>query len=203
MALRDPFALAARDVRIQEPTARQIFDALGRCHEAFGDVSDILRQWYGELEPLPGSRLLLHLQDQKSAGTSGGTFTAGSWQTRILNTEVTDEIGSTLSSNQFTLPAGTFYADIRCPAHRVDRHKAKLRNVTDGSDALIGTGAYCWSSDLTDSYSVVRGRFTLAAAKTLEVQHRCQTTHGTFGFGVESNFGVTEIYTDALIWRVA
>ena len=68
----------------------------------------------------------LHLQDQKTSGTEGGNFTSGAWNTRTLNTEVTDTIGSTLSSNQFTLPAGTYYIEASAPAYSVGRHLSRL-----------------------------------------------------------------------------
>lgn len=47
------------------------------------------------------------IQDQKSSGTDGGTFTSGAWRTRTLNTTVLNTIGAgfSLSSNQFTLAA--------------------------------------------------------------------------------------------------
>lgn len=41
-------------------------------------VSDVLAKDY------------IHIEDQKSSGTQGGTFTSGSWQTRDLNTKVID-----------------------------------------------------------------------------------------------------------------
>lgn len=42
------------------------------------------------------------LEDQKASGTSGGTATSGSWETRKLNTEVCDPLGLvTLASNEF------------------------------------------------------------------------------------------------------
>ena len=51
---------------------------------------------------------LLHVRDEKSNGTAGGGFTSGSFQTRTLNTVMTNEIsGASLASNQITLPSGT------------------------------------------------------------------------------------------------
>jgi hypothetical protein len=145
----------------------------------------------------------LHLQDQKAANTAGGTFTSGAWQTRTLNTEVTDTIGSTLSSNQFTLPAGTYDIDAIVPAFTVGLHKAKLYNITDAADTLQGTSASAQASSSVFSYSVVRGRFTIAGTKTFEIRHQCQTTRATDGFGIQSNFSVTEIYTDVVIKKIA
>ena len=61
----------------------------------------------------------IKLSDVKSAGTAGGTFTSGSWQTRTLNTEDSDTGGNcSLSSNQFTLDAGTYEINARASASR-------------------------------------------------------------------------------------
>lgn len=146
---------------------------------------------------------ILHLQDQKATGTDGGTFTSGAWQTRVLNTEVTDTIGSTLSSNQFTLPAGTYDISAFCPALQVGNHKAKLYNVTDAADVLIGGTATSRTTEINQTNSMIRGRFTIADTKTFEVRHQCATTKATNGFGNGSGFSVIEIFTDVLITRVS
>ena len=50
------------------------------------------------------------IAEQQSAGTEAGTFTSGAWRTRSLNTEITDPDGIvSLSSNGFTLQAGTYF----------------------------------------------------------------------------------------------
>lgn len=145
----------------------------------------------------------IEIRDEKAAGTDGGGFTSGSFQTRTLNTEASDAGGhATLSSNQITLAAGTYECEIDVPAGVVDNHQAKLRNVTDGSDVLIGTSEYAGSGNTNYTKSRITGRFTIAASKALEVQHRCQTTKTVDGFGNACNFGVVEVYTVARFWRV-
>lgn len=132
-----------------------------------------------------------------------GTFTSGAWQTRALTVEHADSgnIGS-LAANQITLPAGTYEVEISCPALRVDSHQAKLYNVTDAVDTMIGTTAYTGNGNTNMTISRITGRFTIAASKVFEVQHRCQTTLATTGFGDAAGFGVTEIYTVARFWKV-
>lgn len=147
---------------------------------------------------------LLHLQDQKVAGTDGGGATSGSFATRVLNTEVTDEIGSTLASNQFTLPAGTYWCEAEAPGVEVDKFVAKLRNVTDSTDTLVGSPGYSANvGTLATSFSHIRGRFTLAGTKTLAVQMRVNNTRSGYGLGIAANMGLTEIFTDLRIWKVA
>ncbi len=59
---------------------------------------------------------LFHVRDEKASGSHGGTSVAGSFQTRVLNTSLTNEIsGASLSSNQITLPSGTYYINARMP----------------------------------------------------------------------------------------
>ena len=149
---------------------------------------------------------LLHVRDEKSSGTEGGTFTSGSFQTRTLNTSVTNEIsGASLSSNQITLPSGTYYIHASAGAYVVDAHKLKLRNITDSTDTLIGSSEYSevGATDRGFCRSYVIGRFTIGASKTFEIQHRAGATRNTNGLGVASGFSVVEVYADVQIWKVA
>ena len=143
------------------------------------------------------------IRDERAAGVGSGDFTAGAWRTRPLNTEVvdTDNLAS-LASNQITLAAGTYRCLIRATAFYVNLHQARLQNVTDGTTALLGTSE---SAAATGAYgintaSVIAGRFTIAATKTFEVQHRCNTTRSANGFGTAAGFG-NEIYTIAEFWK--
>lgn len=142
----------------------------------------------------------LHLQDQKTSGTAGGTFTSGAWQTRTLNTEVIDTIGSTLSSNQFTLPAGTYYLEAVCPTLNTNSSQARLQNVSDSVTTLLGQNSVTGTT--AGGVAIVNGQFTIATTKTFEIQHRCSTTRATDGFGYASGWGV-EVYAEVRVWKVA
>jgi hypothetical protein len=143
------------------------------------------------------------LQDQKAQNTEGGTFTSGAWQTRTLNTEVTDTGGNcSLSSNQFTLSAGTYEILAIAPAALVNRHQIRLQNVTAGTTLLTGKPSISGATDNTQTDSILVGRFTVAASQALEIQHQCQTTYGVSGFGLAANF-TTEVYTVVVLRRVA
>jgi len=157
----------------------------------------------GKLNDLanPFGKELLHVRDEKSSSTDGGTFTSGSFQTRTLNTSVTNEIsGASLASNQITLPSGTYFIFASAPSYSIERQKLKLRNTTDSSDTLIGSNPYSGAG--AGSTALLIGRFTIAAQKTFEIQHRCAATIGGNGFGAFSGFA-TEVYTDVQIWKVA
>lgn len=152
-----------------------------------------------------GSALdLLHVRDEKASGTDGGAFNNGAWQTRTLNTTSTNTIsGASLASNQITLPAGTFEIDASAPGFLVREHKVRLQNITDGTTVLVGTSEFTLNTDTVQTRSTVKGRFTLAGSKVLELQHRCNTTRAGNGFGAASSFGVVEVYAEVLIRQVS
>ena len=151
------------------------------------------------------SNQLLHVRDEKAANTPGGTFSSGAWRTRTLNTVKTNEItGASLGSNQIPLPAGIFWIEAQAPALQCNRHKIKLYQTSGTpADIVIGTSEF---SNVGGAYAQTQarlsGRFTLASSQTIELQHRCQTTHTSNGLGVESNFGVIEVYAEVKIWKV-
>lgn len=144
-----------------------------------------------------------YLKDVKAAGTAGGTFTTGAFQTRALNTQEGDTTFCSLSSNQFILQPGKYYIAASAPA-RVTRHQLKLRNITDSTDDIIGTSQNEDQSTSQDQVgrSVVEGVITLTSAKTFEIQHRSSTTQSTNGFGIAANFGINEVYTIVKIVKV-
>jgi len=146
---------------------------------------------------------LLHVQDQKASGSYGGTSAARTWNIRDLNTVLTNEIpGASLDSNQITLPAGTYFITASAPCDKVDYHKLKLYNVTDSSDILIGTANYTTSSYDIVTRSVVTGRFTLAAQKTLELRHYTHNAIVNNGLGIAAGAEVVEVYSDVMIWMI-
>jgi hypothetical protein len=100
--------------------------------------------------------------------------------------------------NSFTLPAGTYMVEASCPGNDCGLHKAKLYNVTDSEDTLIGTSETMPTAACT-TRSFITGTFTIASEKVFELQHRCGTTRNTDGFGLKSNFSVSEIYSQIKI----
>jgi hypothetical protein len=144
------------------------------------------------------------VSDVKAAGSDGGTFTSGAFQTRVLNTLVGGGGFASIASNQITLQAGTYLVKGSASAYFVDQHKAKLRNITDSTDTIIGTAEYATNgvADSSSNRSFLMGTFTIASAKVFEVQHRCTSTQATNGFGVNSNYGVSEVYTQLEILKI-
>ena len=143
--------------------------------------------------------------DQKTSGTHGGTFTSGSWRTRDLNTELADADGIvSISSNQFTLQAGTYLVVASAPAFRVDRHMIRMMNETDSTAVEYGTSEHCDSSDISTTRSFLKARFTISGAKEFEISHRCSATKSSDGLGVNTGGGFTvanEKYTIVEIYK--
>uniref|UniRef100_A0A6M3KHM8 Putative tail protein n=1 Tax=viral metagenome TaxID=1070528 RepID=A0A6M3KHM8_9ZZZZ len=149
---------------------------------------------------------LLHIEDQKAAGTLGGTFTSGAWRTRDLTTVCTNTIaGASLSSNQITLPAGTYDIVVHAPGYRVLRNMAILYNVTDSAETLWGSSEYAIDTYFGLTKSIIMGRLTIAGEKVFEIRHKCQIEAINVGFGVECNSVLTvdhETYTQVWIKKV-
>jgi|TARA_X000001036_G_scaffold420902_1_gene442211 hypothetical protein len=148
---------------------------------------------------------LLHVRDEKASGAVGGGSTSAGDNTCVLNTIKTNEItGASLSSNQITLPAGTYYIDATVLGFFVNRFRGFLRNITDSSDIILGQAGYgVATSPSSQGVSKVCGRFTIASQKVFEMKLFCQTARGSNGFGVDTNDGRTNVYTDVQIWRTA
>jgi hypothetical protein len=143
--------------------------------------------------------------DQKAANTQGGTFTAGAWRTRDINTTVgTNGIsGASIASNQITLGAGTYLIQGSAPAYDVNQHMTRLYNITDSTVAINGGSAYTDATDTAVTHSPFSGVVVIAGSKVFEVQHYAGTTAATYGFGIAANNGSVETYTQITILKVA
>ena len=132
---------------------------------------------------------------EETAG-NGGTFTAGSWLTRTLNTEHYNGItGASLAGNQLTLPAGTYLMKWSAPAYKSQQHCARLYNVTDSAVVDYGISEYNAAGDAVQTRSIGKKVVTIASAKAFRVEHYCQDTQATNGWGVEHPAVAYDIYT--------
>lgn len=137
-----------------------------------------------------------------AANTAGYSLTSGAFRTVPVNTEDFDPDGIvTLSSNQFTLAAGTYMihciADINYGTSN-NNTKARLYNVTDSTNVLLGSTTFATPNQGTGVPCVV-GAFTIGASKALEFQIRVSAnTTAT----AASNYGISEVYTQILITKV-
>jgi len=150
----------------------------------------------------PKIRDYIKLSDVKAQNTSGGTFTQGSWRTRTLNTEDFDTGNRcTLAANQITLEAGVYECRIRAVGYGVNGYQARLYNITDAAEILLGTSEDSPATAKVNTQSDIVGRFIIPAGKVLEVQSICETTLNPDGFGSPANMA-SEVYTIAEFWKI-
>jgi hypothetical protein len=178
-------------------------DVSSRTMLAYKDATGNENVIGGITDSVGAGALLAIYQDQKAQNTAGGTFTSGAWQIRTLNTEVYDrDAAFTLSSNQVTLPAGSYEAEWWCPASNVSRHQSRLFDVTNTAVLGLGMVVDTTTSGQDTAGNVSHGvaKFTLADATAIRVENICTVTRSTDGFGPAGNFG-TEIYAQLIIRR--
>ena len=148
------------------------------------------------------------VSDTKDSNTAGGTFTAGAWQTRTINTEDSDVSGICSVDtvlDRITLDTGTYECEIYALAYQVNVHQAILYDVTNSDTILIGMNAIAYhTGTYTGTYSVITGKFIIAAQTVFEIRHYCGVTAATTGFGSPVNApDASEVYTTAVFRRVA
>lgn len=142
--------------------------------------------------------------DQKASGTQGGTWTSGSWQTFDLNTEQSDASGIvSISSNQFTLAAGTYYIEYVKSCLGIGNQRHRCYNVTDAATAFVG-------QNLGDIGGATRGNLhgkgivTIAGSKAFRIEGYSAATRATDGMGeAYSTPGIAENYLQILIVKLA
>jgi len=204
-AIDQKIAAGATPVSDASETAKGIVELATQAEMDAGAAglvpdADKVKTFVDNLWPHP----LLHVQDQKAAGTDGGQYATGSFQTHDVNTVLTNEItGAVLATNQVTLPAGDYFADIMINGWATDEFATRLYDVTNSAVLLLGmTDGPNSNSNITSNHrSPIRGRFFLAGATTIEFQHR-QTVAGIpAALGLAHGFQ-TEVYLDAVIIKV-
>lgn len=101
--------------------------------------------------------------------------------TLALNTEAYDPDSiTTLSSNQFTLDAGTYMIDGGSLSYDSSSDSLYLYNVTDATTDIVGGGALSDTTDPTTAYMHLTGFLVLTGTKTFEM--RC--SQGSTGINV-------------------
>ena len=89
-----------------------------------------------------------------------------------------------ISSNQFTLQAGSYLIKAHAPAYKVGRHQIALYDITGSSYVQTGSSAYVDGGESVQTDSFLTARFTCSGANVYEIRHQCGTGFNTYGFGV-------------------
>ena len=139
----------------------------------------------------------------RSGTSDAGTLTANTWMTRAINTEIADPDGIvSISSNQFTLQAGTYLIEWSAPAWRCDRHTTRLYDVTNS--AARGNATLEFSQDsgsYTQSSSKGFARVTISGATVYKLETKGQVTKSGDGLGIDPNNLASCIYAMAKIYK--
>jgi len=142
------------------------------------------------------------IEDQKSDGTQGGTFTSGSYQIRNLNTEVFDVDGIvSVSSNQFTLAAGSYLIKWFANAKDVNGHQSALYDITASAYIEYGSTEQSLDAQQVTNKSLGSTRVTPSGSNVYEIRHRCDDTDNTEGYGQAANYGNVESYCLVEIYK--
>ena len=142
------------------------------------------------------------ISDSKSSGTDGGTFTSGSWQTRDLQTELSDIDGIvTIATNAFTLAAGSYLIKWSAPAYRVDGHQTRLYDVTGTAEFQSGTTEGANGTYYVYNRSTGAARVTPSGSNVYRIEHRCGTTVAANGYGFGVTYAATEVFTLVEIYK--
>ena len=137
------------------------------------------------------------ISDTKASNVNGGTFSSGAWRTRDLNTENADPDNIvSISSNQFTLQAGSYLIKFQSTGYHVHRHITRLRDITNSATKGYGIMAYSNISNATSNISPGIARVTISGATVYEIQHACQTDKTTNGMGSNTYINDSGSYTD-------
>jgi len=114
-----------------------------------------------------------------SASTTGGAVTDGTL---------------TFASNQFTLAAGTYTISWNAPCFGNDGHASRLYSSADGAGTpAIDHGQSQTGFSLKINAGVGNDRsfgiavVTITATRVFRIEHRCQTSQTTSGFGTNAN----------------
>lgn len=143
------------------------------------------------------------IRDIKSTGTNGGTFTSGAWQTRDLNTleGKNPYLWITLSSNTFTLKEGTYLLTGTIPNFNVGDNQTRIYNTTTNTPEFYSVN--CTSGSISQSSSKISGIIIVPSGKNSYIlQHFCQKTQISDGFGIANGFDNSETYSVLNIKRI-
>jgi hypothetical protein len=140
--------------------------------------------------------------DQSSIASYVGSFfrrTLNNYVPVLSGTNSTVIPGMSISGNQITLSAGTYYVNGGCPAGGVSGFTIRLYDITNATTAIAGTSE--WSAAGVITRSLINGVLTVTAPTVYEIQQRIVSTGGGSGFlGRPSTFTPeVEVYTNFTI----
>jgi len=145
------------------------------------------------------------IKDVRTNGTvGGGGVTANTWLPRVLNTiNNYGHIKVELSSNRISFPeSGIYYIHSSSPFLRTVSFQTRFRDVTENQTLLLGTSEYNNTTIGTQTRSFLYGIFNPLDTSEYEIQYFVTNLFNSRDLGVESSFGVDEVYTQLYIYKL-
>ena len=144
-----------------------------------------------------------YISEQQTSGTAGGSTVATTWTTRVLNT-IVDNTGivTSLASNQFTLPAGTYRCSGSAPFYLSNNSKIRLRNITDSITAVNGDSVAGNITGGIGTKNNIDGEFTITSPKVFALQYYTLAAQATNGLGQGVTSGENELYSQLAITKI-
>lgn len=153
------------------------------------------------------------LEHFENHGTNGqAVSTADTWTDKVLNRIYTDPDSIvSLSNNQFTLQAGTYYINWATTFFEVDRCQSRLYNVTENTVVKHSQNCFAQnSSALVMIQPEGDARITITSAKTFKIQVYLDNLGpgtnqelGVAGSSNANNAGSEELYARVIIYKEA
>lgn len=154
----------------------------------------------------PGILQQVVVRDQRGANVASQSLTANTWNRRVLNTLVGNQVTGfqlgAAAANTFTLTAGKYWIDATAPARSPGNHQIRLFNVTANATYDIGGSDFANSNNTTypaNSRAMLRTYLEITSTVVYAIEHFVTVS---FDGGVPSNAGIGEIYTELRIVRV-
>lgn len=141
--------------------------------------------------------------ETQASGTNGGTPVGSTWTKRTLNTTQVNNIAScTLTSSVVSLPAGTYLFYAKCPSYNQGA-RGRIQNTTAGTTLVLGLNQFVGYTTQSTAPNDVQGIATLSATSNIELQYYSTLTSANVGLGNAQSYGVSEVYGQLMIVRIA
>lgn len=162
--------------------------------------TDILSTTVFSKSNIPTLNYYIKVSEIENSGTSGSGLILNTWTNVVLNTKDYDT-GSlaTLSSNQVSLPSGTYLVRASVPSTGGQPFQVRVYNVTGSAVLVLGQNGPAISNNVS-LVSGASGLFTISITSNIAIQYYSGTGTGTIG--AANSFG-TEVYSIAEFTKVA
>jgi hypothetical protein len=161
--------------------------ALAEGQLCYIEASDVVQYYTGAawatVGPSATTRAIFN--ETQAQGTNGGTYTTGSWATRVLNTTVYNNITSaSLATNAVSLPAGTYYMSASAGMFYTTETQLRIYNNTDSANVALSQIGYMGATTDALTMQSATAIVTITGTKSFIVQHRGARTSATQGLGI-------------------